>query len=151
MVGTGKTGDSTLLTIASGLFAQFALSAKLDSGFNEISDLGAVAHATFKSHQGHHSSAIGESTAPLLKDGSFDIQPLKQAAFDAPLMLLPPNEISEPNLFNETTPAELPEATFSPSWFADPHSALDGQFWETAVGIEDTWFLEDGRRFDARG
>lgn len=43
MKGTGQPDDVTLLTITSGLFAQFALSTKLDPGFKEIADLGSVA------------------------------------------------------------------------------------------------------------
>jgi hypothetical protein len=49
MTGAGQPDDAILLIIASGLFAQFALSNKLDPGFTEIADLGSLATSTMRS------------------------------------------------------------------------------------------------------
>jgi uncharacterized protein (DUF2236 family) len=58
--GNGQQDDATLLTIASGLFAQFALSTKLDPGHREIADLGSVATSMFRNFEaGLQSSGCG--------------------------------------------------------------------------------------------
>jgi hypothetical protein len=51
MTGTGQQNDVTLLTISSGLFAQFALSTKLDPGYKEIADLGSAASSMVRNSE----------------------------------------------------------------------------------------------------
>jgi len=64
MTGTGQQSDVTLLTISSGLFAQFALSTKLDPGYKEIADLGSVASSMVRN---------SEAGSEKMEFGSLDI------------------------------------------------------------------------------
>ena len=64
MTGTGQQNDVTLLTISSGLFAQFALSTKLDPGFKEIADLGSAASSMVRN---------SDSGSGKMEFGSLDI------------------------------------------------------------------------------
>jgi hypothetical protein len=68
--GTGQPEDLILLTIASGLFAQFALSTKVDPGFMEIANLGAVAASIVRNYgAGPQKTSTGSQGDLSSKDG----------------------------------------------------------------------------------